>query len=72
MLSQTLGTALGDWIADSAGLGYRGGMVVFGALLAVVVVLYCGTRLFRIEQAGRRTDAIFKAGENFLYNMPDP
>ena len=47
MFSQTLGTALGDWIADSAGFGYRGGMVVFGALLAVVVVLYYGTKLSR-------------------------
>src|ERR1700712_4183850 len=32
--SQTLGTALGDWVAD-AGLGYRGGAIVFGVLLAV-------------------------------------
>ena len=37
MLSQTLGTALGDWTADSAGLGYLGGAVVFGSLLGVVV-----------------------------------
>ncbi len=27
--SQTLGTALGDWIADTGGLGYRGGALVF-------------------------------------------
>ena len=47
MFSQTLGTALGDWISDSAGFGYRGGMVVFGALLAVVVVLYYWTKLSR-------------------------
>jgi len=37
--SQTLGTALGDWAADS-GLGYGGGALVFGAALAVVAVLY--------------------------------
>src|SRR6476659_7797004 len=37
--SQTLGTALGDWIAD-AGLGYSGGAVVFGAGLAVLAILY--------------------------------
>jgi uncharacterized membrane-anchored protein len=37
--SQTLGTALGDWIAD-AGLGYSGGALVFGAALAVVAILY--------------------------------
>ena len=33
--SQTLGTALGDWIADTSGLGYGGGALVFGAGLAV-------------------------------------
>ena len=47
LFSQTLGTALGDWVADSAGLGYRGGMAVFGVLLAVVVALYYGTKLSR-------------------------
>jgi len=41
--SQTLGTALGDWIADS-GLGYGGGALVFGAALAVLAVLYFATR----------------------------
>lgn len=38
MFSQTLGTALGDWTADTAGLGYTGAAVVFGGLLALVVV----------------------------------
>ncbi|MBI3524317.1 MAG: hypothetical protein HY066_07270 [Betaproteobacteria bacterium] len=37
MFSQTLGTALGDWTADTAGLGYGGGALVFSALLALVV-----------------------------------
>lgn len=37
--SQTLGTALGDWVAD-AGLGYEGGAVLFGAGLAVLAILY--------------------------------
>jgi uncharacterized membrane-anchored protein len=41
--SQTLGTALGDWIAD-AGLGYSGGALVFGAALAILAVLYFATR----------------------------
>lgn len=36
MLSQTLGTALGDWTADSAGLGYLGSTALFGGLLAVI------------------------------------
>ena len=47
MLSQTLGTALGDWTADSQGLGYLGGVVIFVALLAVVTVLYFLTRVSR-------------------------
>jgi uncharacterized membrane-anchored protein len=45
--SQTLGTALGDWIAD-AGLGYSGGALVFGAALAVLAVLYFATRISRV------------------------
>ncbi len=45
MLSQTLGTALGDWTADTAGLGYGGGAIVFGALLAVVAAAHFWTHL---------------------------
>lgn len=47
MFSQTLGTALGDWTADTAGLGYTGAAIVFGALLAVVVAAYFWTRISR-------------------------
>jgi uncharacterized membrane-anchored protein len=47
MFSQTLGTALGDWTADTAGLGYRGAAVVFGVLLALVVLAYDRTRVSR-------------------------
>lgn len=47
MFSQTLGTALGDWTADTAGLGYGGGAMVFSALLALVVAAYCWTTLSR-------------------------
>lgn len=47
MFSQTLGTALGDWTADTAGLGYVGGALVFSALLALVVVLYSWTSTSR-------------------------
>lgn len=39
MCSQTLGTALGDWVADTQGLGYRGGIAIFGIALAVVAAL---------------------------------
>jgi uncharacterized membrane-anchored protein len=45
--SQTLGTALGDWAADS-GLGYGGGAIVFGVALAVVGAIYFGTSLSRV------------------------
>jgi len=47
MFSQTLGTALGDWTADTAGLGYTGGAAVFGTLLGVVVVAYYSTNISR-------------------------
>jgi uncharacterized membrane-anchored protein len=47
MFSQTLGTALGDWTADTAGLGYVGGAMVFSALLAIVVVAYYWTTVSR-------------------------
>ena len=47
MFSQTLGTALGDWTADTAGLGYTGGAIVFSALLALVVAAYYWTRVSR-------------------------
>jgi uncharacterized membrane-anchored protein len=45
--SQTLGTALGDWIAN-AGLGYAGGALVFGAALAVVAALYFWTSVSHV------------------------
>ena len=47
MFSQTLGTALGDWTADTQGLGYTGAMIVFGTLLAVCVAGYLWTRVNR-------------------------
>jgi uncharacterized membrane-anchored protein len=45
--SQTLGTALGDWVAD-AGLGYGGGAVLFGAALAILAIVYFSTRVSRV------------------------
>lgn len=47
MLSQTLGTALGDWTADTAGLGYLGAAAIFGALLLSVAGAYFWTGLSR-------------------------
>jgi uncharacterized membrane-anchored protein len=46
-VSQTLGTALGDWIAD-AGLGYEGGALVFGAGLAALAAAYFWTDISRV------------------------
>lgn len=43
MFSQTLGTALGDWTADTAGLGYTGAALVFGGMLAVVGAVHYGS-----------------------------
>ena len=45
--SQTLGTALGDWLADS-GLGYGGGALVFGAALVLVAAAYFFTNTSRV------------------------
>ena len=47
MCSQTLGTALGDWTADSTGLGYLASALVFGVLLALIVGLYYATSVSR-------------------------
>jgi len=48
MFSQTLGTALGDWTADTAGLGYLGAAAIFGGLIAVVAFLYFRTSVSRV------------------------
>ncbi|MBU6464226.1 MAG: hypothetical protein KGL35_28170 [Bradyrhizobium sp.] len=46
--SQTLGTALGDWMADSTGLGYDGGALVFCAGLFLLAALYYWTTISRV------------------------
>ncbi len=45
--SQTLGTALGDWMADTNGFGYERGALVFAGALAIVALLYFFTRISR-------------------------
>lgn len=40
LFSNTLGTALGDFLADNTGLGFSGGAILIGSLLAVVVLAY--------------------------------
>src|SRR5436309_7050463 len=47
--SQTLGTALGDWIADTGGLGYEGGALVFAAALIGLAALYYWSNVSRVS-----------------------
>ena len=46
--SQTLGTALGDWLADTGGLGYEGGALTFGVGLAILAAAYYWTTISRV------------------------
>ena len=48
LFSNTLGTALGDYLADSSGLGFGGGALLIGSLLVVVVLAYYFTRISRV------------------------
>ena len=48
LFSQTLGTALGDWMADTNALGFGDGALVFAAAIAVVAALYYLTDLSRV------------------------
>src|SRR5882762_4453815 len=47
LFSQTLGTALGDWMADTNGLGYEGGALVFAAGLVLIAAAYFFTNISR-------------------------
>src|SRR6516165_367513 len=48
VFSQTLGTALGDFFADTSGLGYGGGALVFGTVLLVLALLYWFSTVSRV------------------------
>ena len=48
MFSQTLGTALGDWVADTNEMGYAGAAAVFGGLLLLTTLLYYFTSISRV------------------------
>ncbi len=48
LFSQTLGTALGDWMADTNGLGFDDASLVFGAALAVLAGAYLSTNISRV------------------------
>jgi len=48
LFSQTLGTALGDWVADTEGLGYLASAIIFGSILAALALAYYRTRLSHV------------------------
>jgi len=48
MFSQTLGTALGDWVADTNEMGYVGAAAVFGSLILLSALLYYFTSISRV------------------------
>jgi len=48
MFSQTLGTALGDWVAENDALGYLGAAAIFGSILLVLALLYFFTSVSRV------------------------
>jgi uncharacterized membrane-anchored protein len=45
MFSQTLGTALGDWVADTQGLGYLASAIIFGSMLAAIALAYYRSKI---------------------------
>jgi uncharacterized membrane-anchored protein len=48
LVSNTLGTALGDYLADDSGLGFAGGALLIGSLLAITIIVYYFTKISRI------------------------
>ncbi|MBY0486145.1 MAG: hypothetical protein K2P85_02985 [Flavobacteriaceae bacterium] len=48
LVSNTLGTALGDYLADDSGLGFSGGAILIGSLLLITVLAYYFTKISRI------------------------
>jgi uncharacterized membrane-anchored protein len=48
LFSNTLGTALGDFLADDSGLGFMGGAALIGSLLLLALLAYFFTRISRI------------------------
>ena len=48
LFSNTLGTALGDFLADNSGLGFAGGAILIGSLLALIVLAYYFTKVSHV------------------------
>ena len=72
MLSQTLGTALGDWMADTAGFGYLGAAAVFGGVLIVVAACYFWTRWSRTACSGRHSCSRARWGQWWATSSTSP
>ena len=48
LFSNTLGTALGDFLADDSGLGFAGGAILIGALIAIIILLNFYTKISKV------------------------
>jgi uncharacterized membrane-anchored protein len=48
LISNTLGTALGDFLADNSGLGFLGGATLIGSLLLFIILMYKFTEISRV------------------------
>jgi uncharacterized membrane-anchored protein len=72
MFSQTLGTALGDWVADTEGLGYAASAAIFGTLLAMLGTLYLATTRGAATKLGftTRVSRVFLFWAAFILTRP--
>jgi uncharacterized membrane-anchored protein len=48
LFSNTLGTALGDFLADNSGLGFSGGAILIGSLLLLIVLAFYFTKISHV------------------------
>lgn len=48
LFSNTLGTAMGDFLADSSGLGFLGGAILIASLIGVVILLHFTTKVSKV------------------------
>ncbi len=52
LVSNTLGTSLGDYLADDSGLGFGGGAALIGGVIVLIVMIYFAARRLKVERAG--------------------
>ncbi len=67
LVSNTLGTSLGDYLADDSGLGFKGGAAVVGGVIALIVVVYLAAKCMKLGSAGMNV-ALFWAA--FVLTRP--